>query len=147
DPDQRVFPGGAAAGLVVVAQRSRRAARGRPRQDAARGSRLAAGARRRRWQRPDPAGTGAGARRPHATAEAVAAIMKGIRLALLLGAFLVGGARAQSRGGVIDRIVAVVGTRPILMSEVEEQVAQLQSQGQQIPSDSAGLAKLRRRIL
>jgi len=73
--------------------------------------------------------------------------MKGIRLAFLLGAFLVGGARAQSRGGVIDRIVAVVGTRPILMSEVEEQVAQLQSQGQQIPSDSAGLAKLRRRIL
>jgi len=60
---------------------------------------------------------------------------------------LCGVATAQSKAGVVDRIVAVVGTRPILMSELEEQVAQLQSQGQQLPSDSAGLAKLRRHIL
>ncbi|HEY6854325.1 MAG TPA: peptidylprolyl isomerase, partial [Gemmatimonadales bacterium] len=73
--------------------------------------------------------------------------MKGLCLNLLLGAAVVGGARAQARAGVIDRIVAVVGTRPILMSEVEEQLAQIQSQGQALPTDSAGLAKLRHRIL
>jgi peptidyl-prolyl cis-trans isomerase SurA len=70
---------------------------------------------------------------------------KGVLVALCVA--FCGVATAQSKAGVIDRIVAVVGTRPILMSEVEEQVAQLQSQGQQVPSDSVGLAKLRRRIL
>jgi peptidyl-prolyl cis-trans isomerase SurA len=58
-----------------------------------------------------------------------------------------GVATAQSRAGIIDRIVAVVGTRPILMSEVEEQIALLQSQGQAVPSDSAGHAKLQRQVL
>jgi peptidyl-prolyl cis-trans isomerase SurA len=65
----------------------------------------------------------------------------------LLGAALYGRAAAQSKPGVIDRIVAVVGTRPILMSEIEEQIALLQSQGQQVPSDSAGHAKLQRHVL
>src|SRR5206468_8087926 len=132
--------------------------------------RLAARARRR--GRSDPARAGAGARRTHPTAETVATVKKGVAerrrgkssrggvhasarrfsLTTFLDVFVLciamcGMARGQSKPGVIDRIVAVVGTRPILMSEVEEQVAQLQSQGQQLPSDSASLAKLRRHIL
>ncbi len=70
-----------------------------------------------------------------------------LRDVFVLCVALCGAATAQSKAGVVDRIVAVVGTRPILMSELEEQVAQLQSQGQQLPTDSAGLAKLRRHIL
>ena len=70
-----------------------------------------------------------------------------LRDVFVLCVALCGVATAQSKAGVVDRIVAVVGTRPILMSELEEQVAQLQSQGQQLPTDSAGLAKLRRHIL
>jgi peptidyl-prolyl cis-trans isomerase SurA len=48
---------------------------------------------------------------------------------------------------LLDRIVAVVGTRPILASQIEEEMVQQQAQGQPLPTDSAGLAKLRRDIL
>lgn len=47
----------------------------------------------------------------------------------------------------VDRIVAVVGTRPILASEVEEEMIQAQAQGQQLPPDSAGRMVVRRQIL
>lgn len=47
----------------------------------------------------------------------------------------------------MDRIVAVVGTRAILTSQVDEQLVLLQSQGQPFPPDSAGRAEARRRIL
>lgn len=47
----------------------------------------------------------------------------------------------------VDRIVAVVGTQPILASQVEEELAQAQAAGQAVPQDSAGRAALRRRIL
>ncbi|HWC74436.1 MAG TPA: peptidylprolyl isomerase [Gemmatimonadales bacterium] len=47
----------------------------------------------------------------------------------------------------IDRIVAVVGTRPILASQVEEEMIQAQAQGQQLPPDSAGRDAMRRQIL
>ena len=47
----------------------------------------------------------------------------------------------------VDRIVAVVGTRPILASEVEEEMIQAQAQGQQLPPDSAGRMLVRRQIL
>lgn len=47
----------------------------------------------------------------------------------------------------IDRIVAVVGTRPILASQIEEEMVQAQAQGQTLPSDSAGRAAMRRQIL
>jgi peptidyl-prolyl cis-trans isomerase SurA len=47
----------------------------------------------------------------------------------------------------VDRIVAVVGTRPILASEVEEELIQGQAQGQQLPPDSAGRMAVRRQIL
>ena len=47
----------------------------------------------------------------------------------------------------VDRIVAVVGTRVILASQLEEELAQAQTAGQVLPQDSAGRAALRRRIL
>src|SRR5256886_6791045 len=50
-------------------------------------------------------------------------------------------AAAQGRAATdrpVDRIVAVVGTRPILASQVEEQLVLAQSQGQKVPQDSAG---------
>ena len=55
--------------------------------------------------------------------------------------------RAQERPQAIDRILAVVGDRPILLSEVEEQLLILQSQGQQIPTDSAERAAVLRQVL
>ena len=53
----------------------------------------------------------------------------------------------QPPAQVIDRIVAVVGDRPILLSEVDEQLLLAQSQGQRIPTDSAARDALRRRTL
>lgn len=47
----------------------------------------------------------------------------------------------------LDRIVAIVGTRPILASQIEEEMVQAQAQGQPLPSDSAGRAVMRRQIL
>ncbi len=47
----------------------------------------------------------------------------------------------------IDRIVAVVGERPILLSEVDEQLLLSQAQGQRLPTDSAARDALRRRTL
>jgi peptidyl-prolyl cis-trans isomerase SurA len=67
---------------------------------------------------------------------------------LAVGLALLGpiGARAQAPMPV-DRIVAVVGSQPILESEVEEQIAQSKASGQAIPQDSAGLAVYRHRLL
>lgn len=70
----------------------------------------------------------------------------------LLGGLLVGlaapaAAGAQAGGQMVDRIAAVVGTRAILASQVDEQLVLLQSQGQSVPPDSAGRAAARRRIL
>ena len=56
------------------------------------------------------------------------------------------GARAQAPIPV-DRIVAVVGSEPILASEVEEQIAQAKASGQTVPEDSAGLAAYRAHLL
>lgn len=47
----------------------------------------------------------------------------------------------------LDRIVAIVGTRPILASQIEEEMVQQQAQGQTLPTDSAGLAAMRRQVL
>ncbi len=48
---------------------------------------------------------------------------------------------------VIDRVVAVVGDRPILLSEVEEKMLLAQSGGAHIPADSAGRETMRRQTL
>ena len=59
-------------------------------------------------------------------------------------------AAAQGRAATdrpVDRVVAVVGTRPILASQVEEQLVLAQSQGVKVPEDSAGKDAARRQIL
>src|SRR5207253_1147451 len=47
----------------------------------------------------------------------------------------------------VDRIVAIVGSKPILASQVEEQLVLAQAQGLKIPTDSAGRAAARRQVL
>jgi len=56
------------------------------------------------------------------------------------------GARAQGPI-MVDRIVAIVGTQPILWSQLDEEIASAQAQGQTLPADSAGRAAMRKRIL
>jgi peptidyl-prolyl cis-trans isomerase SurA len=51
------------------------------------------------------------------------------------------------RGVPIDRIVAVVGSRAILLSEVLEEVNTLRAQGQPLPQDSAGQAELMKKVI
>ena len=60
-----------------------------------------------------------------------------------------GGARTPAPTGPrpVDRILAIVGSKPILASQVEEQLALAQSQGGKIPDDSAGRDAARHQIL
>ena len=51
------------------------------------------------------------------------------------------------RGVTLDRIVAIVGTRAILLSEVLEEVNTLRSQGEPVPQDSAGQSALMKRVI
>lgn len=71
--------------------------------------------------------------------------------ALLLVAVAARVAAAQEGVNVLDRIVAVVGVRAILASELEEEFVQAQAQAQSrnapFPTDSAGRLALRRDIL
>ena len=66
-------------------------------------------------------------------------------LAVVIGCCVATSAAAAQQ--TVDRIVAVVGTRPILASQIEEEMVQAQAQGQQIPPDSAGRTRMRRDIL
>jgi peptidyl-prolyl cis-trans isomerase SurA len=68
------------------------------------------------------------------------------RYALVVMAALPAAAKAQAPVPV-DRIVAVVGSRPILSSQLDEELAQAQATGQVLPQDSAGRTVLRRRVL
>lgn len=47
----------------------------------------------------------------------------------------------------VDRVVAVVGNRPILASQVEEEIFSRQSQGLQLPTTPEGSAALRRQVI
>src|SRR5439155_19150736 len=79
--------------------------------------------------------------------------------ALVLAGGLRGGAavvlpapRAAAEGRAVtdrpvDRIVAIVGTKSILASQVEEQLVLAQSQGVKRPEDSAGRDAARRQVL
>ena len=59
-----------------------------------------------------------------------------------------GQAAGRGRGaGALDRIVAIVGSKPILQSQVEEMLVAAQAQGQSVPTDSAGRAAARKQIL
>jgi len=69
-----------------------------------------------------------------------------LALALTLGAIAAPGVRAQAPA-TVDRIVAIVGSTPILASQLEEELAQAQASGQTLPQDSASRAALKRRIL
>jgi len=55
------------------------------------------------------------------------------------------GERASAR--TVDRIVAIVGSKPILASQVEEQLVLAQAQGLKMPNDSAGRDAVRRQVL
>jgi len=69
-------------------------------------------------------------------------------VALLAGCAVTAAAAQQpAPQQTIDRVVAVVGTRPILASQIEEEMVQSQAQGQPIPPDSAGRMVMRRQIL
>jgi peptidyl-prolyl cis-trans isomerase SurA len=48
---------------------------------------------------------------------------------------------------VVDRVVAVVGNRPVLSSQVDEEVFSRQSQGQPLPKDPDSLAALRKQVI
>jgi peptidyl-prolyl cis-trans isomerase SurA len=54
---------------------------------------------------------------------------------------------AAPTSATVDGIVAIVGTRPILWSEVMEVVGQERSRGAKMPEDSAGAAEFARSIL
>lgn len=54
---------------------------------------------------------------------------------------------APGRAQPLDRIVAVVGSRAILMSEAIEEVNGMRARGQPLPSDSAGQMELLRRVI
>ena len=55
------------------------------------------------------------------------------------------GERASARP--VDRIVAIVGSKPILASQGEEQLVLAQAQGLKMPTDSAGRDAVRRQVL
>jgi peptidyl-prolyl cis-trans isomerase SurA len=48
---------------------------------------------------------------------------------------------------VVDRVVAVVGNRPVLASQVDEELFSRQSQGTKLPDSEAGLRSVRREIV
>lgn len=56
-------------------------------------------------------------------------------------------ARPVSTSLPIDRVVAIVGTQPVLWTDVLTAVNQRRSQGMQLPTDSAGQAVLARGVL
>ena len=48
---------------------------------------------------------------------------------------------------VVDRVVAVVGNRPVLASQVDEEIFSRQSQGQQLPTDPDSLEAIRKQVV
>lgn len=48
---------------------------------------------------------------------------------------------------VVDKVLAVVGNRPVLASQVDEELFSRQSQGQQLPSDPEAIAALRKQVV
>lgn len=55
--------------------------------------------------------------------------------------------KSADKGAPLDRIVAIVGSRPILLSEVLEEVNNAKAQGESVPPDSAGQAAMMKRII
>src|SRR5207249_2777674 len=74
------------------------------------------------------------------------AVRRGLAL-VLGGAARAAGQRELASARPVDRIVAIVGSKPILASQVEEQLVLAQAQGMTLPTDSAGRAAARRQVL
>jgi peptidyl-prolyl cis-trans isomerase SurA len=55
--------------------------------------------------------------------------------------------RSQDSTFVVDRVLAVVGNRPILASQVDEELFSRQSQGAKLPDDPEGIQAIRRQIV
>ncbi|HWO88647.1 MAG TPA: peptidylprolyl isomerase [Gemmatimonadales bacterium] len=68
-------------------------------------------------------------------------------LAVLAVALASSRAQAQAQLEVVDRIVAVVGRRAILLSEVDEAINQARAEGLEVPDDSVAYEGLRREFL
>lgn len=78
--------------------------------------------------------------------------MTRLRIVVLAAALLLGGrglaAQADDNAPrMIDRILAIVGGRAILASQIDERLVMMQAQGQPVPQDSAGLAAVRKQML
>jgi peptidyl-prolyl cis-trans isomerase SurA len=87
----------------------------------------------------------------------------GIRLAIALVCLIGSGARAEAQDSstaavdtaaplhdttfVVDRVVAVVGNRPVLASQVDEEIFSRQSQGLRLPTDPEGIRGVRHEIV
>ncbi|HEY9015336.1 MAG TPA: SurA N-terminal domain-containing protein, partial [Gemmatimonadales bacterium] len=56
-------------------------------------------------------------------------------------------AMARDTAFVVDRVVAVVGNRPVLASQVDEELFSRQSQGAKLPTTEEGLKAVRREIV
>src|SRR4029453_14716821 len=48
---------------------------------------------------------------------------------------------------VVDKVVAVVGNRPVLASQVEEEIFSRQSQGQHLPESPDSIDALRKQVI
>ena len=59
----------------------------------------------------------------------------------------VAGLGAPGEGGLVDRVVAIVGDSAIFYSEVSEQVVRLRAAGMELPTDAAELGNLERGVL
>ncbi len=70
-------------------------------------------------------------------------------IALLLPALLgpAAGSLAAQDSTVVDRVVAVVGNRPVLASQVDEEVFARQSQGEKLPQSPDSLASIRKQVV
>jgi hypothetical protein len=56
-------------------------------------------------------------------------------------------AMPQDTTFVVDRVVAVVGNRPVLASQVDEEIFSRQSQGVKLPDDPQGIRSVRQQIV
>lgn len=56
-------------------------------------------------------------------------------------------AAAKDTTFVVDRVVAVVGNRPVLASQVDEEIFSRQAQGMRLPEDEAGMRELREQVI
>lgn len=59
----------------------------------------------------------------------------------------VGPGQGRDTTFVVDRVIAVVGNRPVLQSQVDEAIFSRQARGEKLPTDSASLRAVRQQIV